>query len=183
MQVARWALTCVALLAAFQAWLWAGQDSLLALAGSIALALALLAVAFRPGTRLARVLGREWVLPRTAGESQRRYRFKIAMAWLLVVALCVVGCIAIRGNTTLVLTGVALRVFGFVALLMAFQSLLAGLFRSSSRVCERIPMTRESRAVEIRARHRLQPGAPHECIDAASASVCSRQRRAGFWRL
>ena len=79
------------------------------------------------------MLGREWVLPRTSGESERRYRFKIAMAWLLVVGLCVAGCIAIYGSTTLVLTGIALRVFGFVAAVMAFQSFLAGLFRSSSR--------------------------------------------------
>jgi hypothetical protein len=133
MQVARWALTSAALLVAFQAWLWTGQDSLLALAGSIAVALTLLAVAFHSKSRLAAVLGREWVLPRTSGESERRYRFKIAMAWLLVVGLCVVGCMAIHGSTTPVLTGIALRVLGFVAAVMAFQSFLAGLFRSSVR--------------------------------------------------
>ena len=53
MYVARWVLICAALLAAFQAWLWAGQDSLVALAGAIALAVVLIAVAGRPGTRFA----------------------------------------------------------------------------------------------------------------------------------
>jgi hypothetical protein len=122
MHVARWALVCAALLASFQAWLWAGQGSLLALAGAIALAVALVAVALRPGTRLANTVGRAWALPRGAGESERHYRFKIAAAWCAVVVACVLGCIAVRDTTLSQSGGIALRVFAFVALLMALQS-------------------------------------------------------------
>jgi hypothetical protein len=128
MQVTRWALLCAALLASFQAWLWAGQDSLLALAGAIALAVALVAAALRPGTRFANTVGSAWALPRRAGESERRYRFKIAATWCAVVVACVLGCIAVRGTTISQAGGIALRVFGFVAALMALQSVLVGVF-------------------------------------------------------
>lgn len=122
MYVARWALIGAALLAAFQVWLWAGQDSLVALAGAIALAVALVAVSCLPGTRLSAILNRVWVLPRASGESERRYRLKIAVAWVLVVALCVLGAFLVRGTAISEPGGIALRVFGFVAALMALQS-------------------------------------------------------------
>ena len=131
MHVARWALIGAALLAAFQAWLWSGQGSLLPIAGAIALALALAAVALLPVTRFANVAGRVWALPRATGESERHYRFKIASAWFVVVAVCVLGCIAVRDTTISQPVGIALRVFGFVAALMALQSFLVGLFRRS----------------------------------------------------
>lgn len=131
MHVARWALIGATLLAAFQAWLWSGQDSLLGLTGAIALALALVAAVHLPGTRYAEVLGQVWTLPRAPGESERRYRFKIALAWLLVVTLCLLACIPLHGKPSLEMAGVALRIFGFVALLMALQSFLTGLFRTS----------------------------------------------------
>jgi hypothetical protein len=150
MHVTRWALIGAALLAAFQAWLWAGQDSPFALVGAIALAVALVVVALRPGTRVAAMLGRVWALPRASGESERHYRFKIAAAWLLVVALCVLGCIAVRSTTISGPAGIALRVFGFVAVLMALQSLLVGLFRSAASAPPNTPLqaTRETRAPE-----------------------------------
>jgi hypothetical protein len=137
MYVARWLLIGAVLMAAFLAWLWAGQQSLAGLAGAIALAVALVAAVHLPGTRYSEVLDSVWNLPRASGESERKYRFKVALAWLLVVATCVAGCIALRGLTSmadgaLTIVGVGLRVFGFVAGLMAFQSLFAGLFRSSS---------------------------------------------------
>ncbi len=131
MYVARWVLICAALLAAFQAWLWSGQDSLVALAGAIALAVVLIAVAGRPGTRFAAALSRVWALPRAPGESERHYRFKIAIAWLLVVTLCIFGVVVVRGTAISEPGGIVLRVFGFVALLMALQSFLVGLFRST----------------------------------------------------
>jgi len=129
MHLARWALIGAALLASFQAWLWAGQGSLLALAGAIALAVALTAVALLPRTRFALIVGRAWALPRAPGESERRYRFKIAAAWFVVVAVCALGSIAVRDTAISQFAGVALRVFGFVAALMALQSLMVGLFR------------------------------------------------------
>jgi len=137
MYVARWALIGAALLAAFQAWLWAGQESLVGLAGAIALAVALVAAAHLPGTRYAEVLNRVWALPRAPGESDRGYRFKAALAWLVVVAICVLGAIALRWRTSIgadaaSLVGVGLRVFGFVAGLMALQAFLEALFRSSN---------------------------------------------------
>ena len=109
MQVARWALIGASLLAAFQAWLWAGQGSLIGLAGAMAFALALIAAVHLPGTRYALVLGRAWDLPRASGESERRYRFKIALAWMLVVTLCVLGCIALRSRQSVEVSGVALQ--------------------------------------------------------------------------
>ncbi len=132
MQVARWALICAALLAAFQAWLWAGQDSPLALAGAIALALCLAAVALRPATRFATVVGRVWTLPRSPTESERHYRFKVAIAWCAVVAVCVLGCLIVRNTAISQPAGIVLRVFGFVASMMALQSFLVGLFRRVS---------------------------------------------------
>jgi hypothetical protein len=128
MHVARWALIGAALLAAFQAWLWAGAGSMLALAGAIALAVALAAVALLPNTRFALIVGRAWTLPRAPDESERHYLLKIAAAWCLVVAVCVLGCIAVRGTGISQPAGIALRVFGFVAALMALQSFLVGLF-------------------------------------------------------
>src|SRR5688572_15127098 len=93
MYVARWALIGAALLAAFQSWLWAGQQSLAGLAVAIALAVALVAAVHLPGTRYAEVLKHAWDLPRAAGESERRYRLKIGFAWLVIVAVCVLGCV------------------------------------------------------------------------------------------
>jgi hypothetical protein len=127
MQIARWALICAALLAAFQAWLWAGQGSLISLFGAIALAMAFLAVALLPNTRFAATLNRVWTLPRASGESERHYRFKIALAWLVVIGVCVLGCIGVRVTRMDHSAGIVLRVFGFVAALMALQSLLVGL--------------------------------------------------------
>jgi hypothetical protein len=113
--------------------LWAGQQSLAGLAVAIALAVALVAAVHLPGTRYAEVLQHVWALPRAAGESERRYRLKVAFAWLVVVAVCVLGCVILSqikanaGNESS-LFGPGLRVFGFVAGLMALQSFLAGLF-------------------------------------------------------
>ena len=129
MYVARWALIGAVLLASFQAWLWAGGESLVGLAGAIAVGIALIAAVWLPGTRYAVALNREWAWPRAPGESERRYRFKVALAWLLLVTLCILGCVALRGSASSQISGVALRVFGFVAALMALQSLLVGLFR------------------------------------------------------
>jgi len=129
MRVARWVLFSAALLAAFQAWLWSEQQSLLGLAVAIGLALALVAAVSLPGTRYAVVLNHEWTLSRAPGESERRYRFKVAGAWLLVVALCVLGCVVLRDGVSSGVGGIALRVFGFVAALMALQSFLVGQFR------------------------------------------------------
>lgn len=131
MYVARWALIGAALLAAFQAWLWVGQGSLFALACAIALAVAIVAVATHSRTRFAAALGHVWALPRASNESERRYRFKVAIAWIAIVALCVLGCIVVRGTAIAGAAGIALRVFGFVAVLMALQSFLVGLFRST----------------------------------------------------
>lgn len=131
MYVARWILVGTVLLAAFQAWLWSNQQSLVGLVGAISAAVALIAALFLPGTRYAIALGSEWQLPRAEGESERRYRFKVALAWLLVATLCVLGCIALRVMALTGFFGIALRVFGFVAALMALQSLLVGLFRRS----------------------------------------------------
>jgi hypothetical protein len=135
MNVARWILISAVLLAAFQAWLWAGQQSLVGLTVAVALAAALVAAVHLPGTRFAVVLRHVWALPRGAGESERRYRFKISLAWLAVVALCVLGCIAFEAFATYAedavsFPGIGLRVFGFVAGLMALQSFLAGVFSS-----------------------------------------------------
>ena len=128
MHIARWALIGAALLASFQAWLWAGQDSLLALAGAIALAMALVAIALLPGTRFALIVGRAWALPRAPGESERHYRFKIAAAWCVVVTTCFFGCIAVRNTTISQSAGIGLRVFGAIAAAMALQSALVGMF-------------------------------------------------------
>jgi len=135
MYVARWALIGAALLAAFQAWLWAGQQSMAGLAAAVTLAVALVAAVHLPGTRYAEVLQRVWALPRVTGASERRYRFKVAIAWLVVVAMCVLGCVVLSGLTTnaeddISLVGIGLRVFGFAAGLMALQSFLVGLFCS-----------------------------------------------------
>lgn len=135
MYVARWVLVSTALLAAFQAWLWAGQQSVAGLAIAVALAVLLVAAVHLPGTRYAEVLQRVWALPRGAGESERKYRFKVASAWLGVVAVCVLGCVGLSRFTTnaedeISFVGIGLRVFGFAAGLMALQSFLVGLFRS-----------------------------------------------------
>ena len=130
MHVARWALIGAILLAAFQAWLWSGQDSLPGLAGAIAIALALIAAVHLPGTRSAVVLGYAWTLPRAPRESERRYKFKVALAWIGVGTLCLLACIPLHGEPSQETVGVALRIFGFIALLMALQSYLAGMFRA-----------------------------------------------------
>jgi hypothetical protein len=137
--VARWALIGAALLAAFQAWLWTGQQSLIGLVVCVASAVPLVAAVHLPGTRYAEVLQKVWALPRGADESERRYRFKIAIAWLAVVAACVIGCIVLSVTAAetqdgIDLAGMGLRVFGFVAALMALQSFLVALFRSPARV-------------------------------------------------
>jgi phosphatidylserine synthase len=72
-------------------------------------------------------------LPRASAESERRYRFKIALAWVVVVALCVLGCLAVRGAQWPETPGVALRIFGFVAALMALQAFLSGVFRAPGK--------------------------------------------------
>jgi hypothetical protein len=128
MYITRWVLISVALLAAFQAWLWAGQQSLAGLAVALVLALALVAAVHLPGTRFAVLLRHAWALPRQNDESDRRYRFKVALAWLLVVASCVLGCVALSSHARddINLAGITLRVFGFVAGLMALQALIAG---------------------------------------------------------
>jgi hypothetical protein len=102
---------------------------------SLASAVALVAAVHLRGTRYAEVLQSVWALPRGEGESERRYRFKVAVAWLVVVAVCVLGCVVLRILTPSVedgasRVGVGLRVFGFVAGLMALQSFLVGMFRS-----------------------------------------------------
>lgn len=135
MYVVRWALIGAALLVAFQAWLWVGQQSLAGLAVAVGLAVAFVAAVHLPGTRYAEVLKHAWALPRGAGESERRYRFKVAIAWLVVVAVCVLGCVILsritaNGGNNTSLVGIGLRVFGFAAGLMALQSLLLGLFRA-----------------------------------------------------
>jgi hypothetical protein len=133
MQIARWALICAALLGAFQAWLWVGQGSLVSLFGAIALAMTFLAVALLPNTRLAVTLNRAWTLPRASGESERHCRFKIVAAWLVVVGVCVLGCIGVRVTHIDQSAGIVLRVFGFVAALMALQSLLVGVVPSGQQ--------------------------------------------------
>ena len=135
MYVARWALIGAALLAAFQAWLWGQQRSWLAVAGAIALAIALVAVVHLPGTRYSEALGRVWALPRKAGEAERTYRFRIALAWVLVTVVCASSAIALplalaKASENSVLP-VGLFVFGFVAALMGLQSFLVGWLRAS----------------------------------------------------
>jgi hypothetical protein len=136
MYVARWALIGTALLAAFQAWLWAGQQSMAGLAVALAFAVGLIAAVHLPGTRYAEVLQRVWALPRPTGESERRYRFRVAIAWLVVVSVCVLGCVVLgwlrtNAENDISLVGIGLRVFGFAAGLMSLQSLLVGLRWSS----------------------------------------------------
>ena len=134
MQIARWALIGAALLAAFQAWLWADQESWPAFAAAAALTLGLIAVAYLPKTRYAIAVNRVWALPRRPEESERRYRLRFAIAWLLVVTVFTLAAVAIRhydllDRDTIPLFSVGLRVFGFVALMMALQSFLVGVFR------------------------------------------------------
>ena len=134
MYIARWALISASLLAAFHAWLWAGQGSLLAVAGCVGLAVSLVALALLSRSRFATTMGRAWVLPRAAGESERRHRFKVALAWLAFVAVCLLGCITVRDTSMSDAGGIALRVFAFVAALMALQSFFMGLFRPNAAI-------------------------------------------------
>jgi len=83
----RWLLFAAALLAGFQAWLWLYQSWWVAGLASGLLALVLLAVAVRPSSRIGSVVTRVWNPPQRPGETERRYRFRIGLTWLLVAGI------------------------------------------------------------------------------------------------
>lgn len=61
---------------------------------------------------------------------QGQYLFKVAVAWLAVVALCAIGSIVARDTSFSGPAGIVLREFGFVALLMALRPFLLGFIRA-----------------------------------------------------
>jgi hypothetical protein len=138
MRPSSWSLVAAALFATFQAWLWFSGSYPIAAVSALALAFALALTAAKPISGLARILTRIWAPAKRPGETERHYRLRIAVLWLLVaVAAYAVGYVippsesSLEGELreTYIFVGVASTIF--VALMMSFQSALVAFFQGT----------------------------------------------------